>query len=222
MQSFASRGPPGPKRIMLVDDHAVVRKGLRSLIESMPGWEVCAEASEGHEALVIAEQVRPDIIVMDLSMPHFGGIDATIQLGKILPDTEVLILTMHESDQLVGQALRAGARGYLLKSESEDKLMEALEALAHHHPYFSPSVSETLLQGYLNAEAAVDPKRLTPRERQIVKLVAEGKTNKRIAILLRVSIKTVETHRSAAMRKIGAKSSADLTLYAARNDLVQI
>ena len=207
---------------MLVDDHTVVRRGLRSLIESVPGWEVCAEASEGHEAILVATEMQPDIVVMDLSMPKLGGIDATIQLRKILKGVEILILTMHESDRLVGQALRAGARGYLLKSESEDKLIEALEALARHQPYFSASVSETLLQGYLSAEAALDPKQLTPRERQIVKLVAEGKTNKHIALILSVSIKTVETHRSSAMHKVGAKSSADLTLYAARNDLVEL
>jgi DNA-binding NarL/FixJ family response regulator len=216
------RGPPGPKRVMLVDDHMVVRRGVRALIESASGWHVCAEASEGHEAISIAADAKPDIIVMDLSMPKVGGIDATMQLRKILPGVEVLILTMHESDQLVGQALRSGARGYLLKSESEEKLIEALEALSRHQPYFSPTVSETLLQGYLNSEPAADPKQLTPRERQIVKLVAEGKTNKRIALILNVSIKTVETHRSAAMHKVGAKSSADLTLYAARNNLVEL
>jgi len=222
MINSASRGPPDPKRVMLVDDHTVVRRGLRALIESVPGWEVCAEASEGHEAILVATEMRPDIVVMDLSMPKLGGIDATMQLRKILRDVEVLILTMHESDRLVGQALRAGARGYLLKSESEEKLIEALEALSRHQPYFSASVSETLLQGYLSAEAAIDPKQLTPRERQIVKLVAEGKTNKRIAIILSVSVKTVETHRSSAMHKVGAKSSADLTLYAARNELVEL
>lgn len=218
----ASRSPPDPRRVMLVDDHTVVRRGLRSLIESVPGWEVCAEASEGHEAILVATEMQPDIVVMDLSMPKLGGIDATIQLRKILKGVEILILTMHESDRLVGQALRAGARGYLLKSESEDKLIEALEALSRHQPYFSSSVSETLLQGYLSAETALDPKQLTPRERQIVKLVAEGKTNKHIALILGVSIKTVETHRSSAMHKVGAKSSADLTLYAARNDLVEL
>ncbi len=222
MSYSAPRGPPGRHRVMLVDDHAVVRKGLRALIESAPGWEVCAEASEGYEALRIASDVRPDIIVMDLSMPKLGGIDATLQLRKLLPDIEVLILTMHESDRLMGQALRAGVRGYLLKNESEDKLIEALNALANGQPYFSPSASETLLNGYLNAEPERDTKQLTLRERQIVKLVAEGKTNKHIAIILRVSIKTVETHRSSAMHKVGARSSADLTLYAARNDLVQL
>lgn len=218
-----SRQPnAGPKRVMLVDDHTVVRRGIRSLIESVPGWIVCAEASDGHEAVRIAAEANPDIVVMDISMPKIGGVDATLQLRKVLPSVEVLILTMHESDQMVGQALRAGARGYLIKSESEEKLMEALEALARHQAYFSPSVSETLLMGYLNAEPQKDAKQLTPRERQIVKLVAEGKTNKRIAIILNVSVKTVETHRSSAMHKIGAKSSADLTLYAARNDLVEL
>jgi len=213
---------PSVKRVMLADDHAVVRRGLRTLIEGVPGWEICAEASDGNETVALASETRPDILIMDLSMPGLGGVDATIQIRKILPQIEVLILTMHESDRLAGQALRAGARGYLLKGESEDKLMEALEALSRHQPYFSPSVSETLLQGYLHSEPTHDLKQLTPRERQIVKLVAEGKSNKVIASVLNLSIKTVETHRSAAMHKVGAKSAADLTLYAARNDLVQL
>jgi DNA-binding NarL/FixJ family response regulator len=213
---------PSVKRVMLADDHAVVRRGLRTLIEGVPGWEVVAEASDGNEAVTRAVETKPDVLIMDLSMPGLGGVDATIQIRKLLPQIEVLILTMHESDRLAGQALRAGARGYLLKGESEDKLIEALEALSRHQPYFSPSVSETLLQGYLHSEPTHDLKQLTPRERQIVKLVAEGKSNKVIASILNLSIKTVETHRSAAMHKVGAKSAADLTLYAARNDLVQL
>ena len=207
---------PSVKRVMLADDHAVVRRGLRTLIEGVPGWEVCAEAADGNETVKLAAEAKPDVLIMDLSMPGLGGVDATIQIRKILPQIEVLILTMHESDRLAGQALRAGARGYLLKGESEDKLMEALDALSRHQPYFSPSVSETLLQGYLHSEPTHDLKQLTPRERQIVKLVAEGKSNKVIASVLNLSIKTVETHRSAAMHKVGAKSAADLTLYAAR------
>ena len=207
---------------MVVDDHAMLRRGVRTLIESAPGWEVCAEAAEGHEALILAEKMKPDIIVMDLLMPTLGGIDAAIQIRKLLPNVEILILTMHESDQMIGQAFRAGARGYLLKSESDDKLMDALEALWRHKPYFSANVSETLLQGYLSSEPAADPKHLTRREQQIVKLVADGRTNKRIAIILDISIKTVETHRSSAMSKLGATSAADLTLYAVRNHLVQL
>lgn len=211
----------GSKRVMLVDDHTMVRRGLRALIESASGWEVCAEAADGHDALAIAQAAQPDIIVMDVSMPRLGGIDATARLRKFLPDTEILILTMHESDELVDQALRAGALGYLLKGDSGEKLMEALQTLARHQPYH-PLGGVRKLGRNSHQPGDDDRKRLTPRERQIVKLVAEGNTNNGIAVLLRVSIKTVQTHRLAAMRKVGAKSSADLTLYAARNDLVQL
>jgi DNA-binding NarL/FixJ family response regulator len=206
---------------MLVDDHTMVRRGLRALIESAPGWEVCAEAEDGYEALATAVAAQPDIIVMDLSMPRMGGIDATVQLRKLLPAVEILILTMHESDHLIDQALKAGALGYLLKGDSGDKLMDALQTLARHQTYNSLDGAPSR-KGGGNFGSPNDRKRLTPRERQIVKLVAEGNTNNTIAGLLGVSIKTVQTHRLAAMRKIGAKSSADLTLYAARNDLVQL
>lgn len=211
----------GSKRVMLVDDHTMVRRGLRALIESVPGWEVCAEAEDGYQALATAVASQPDIIVMDLSMPRLGGIDATVQLRKLLPAVEILILTMHESDHLIDQALNAGALGYLLKGDSGDKLMDALQTLARHQPYNSlegTSVTHRNRGRKFNGDRG----RLTPRERQIVKLVAEGNTNNAIAGLLNVSIKTVQTHRLAAMRKVGAKSSADLTLYAARNDLVQL
>jgi DNA-binding NarL/FixJ family response regulator len=210
------------KRVMLVDDHPFVRRGLRHLIEGVPDLEVCAEAADGHEAVKLASETEPDLLVMDLSMPGLDGINATIEIRKILPRIEVLVLTMHESDRLAGQALRAGARGYLLKSESEVRLKEALEALMRHQPYFSPSVSATLLNGYLKSEPTQDKKPLTPREREIVKLVAKGQSSKDIASLLDLSVKTVETHRASAMEKAGAKSVADLTLYAVRNDLVQI
>ena len=211
----------GSKRVMLVDDHTMVRRGLRALIESVAGWEVCAEAEDGHQALAVAVSAQPDIIVMDLSMPRLGGIDATVQLRKLLPAVEILILTMHESDHLIDQALKAGALGYLLKGDSGDKLMDALQSLARHQPYNSLDVAPSLHASH-GPKSNGDRRRLTPRERQIVKLVAEGNTNNAIANLLGVSIKTIQTHRLAAMRKIGAKSSADLTLYAARNDLVQL
>lgn len=209
-------------RLMLVDDHAVVRAGVRSLIDAFPEWTVCAEARDGDEALKIAAEAKPDIVVLDLSMPKIGGVDTIIQLRHLLPDVEILVLTMHDSERIVAQALRAGARGYVLKNESPDNLIEALAALSNHRPYFSSSVSETLLKSYLSSDSAVDHEQLTPRERQIVKLVAEGNSNKRISSILKVSVKTVEAHRSAAMRKVGAKSSADLALYAARNELVQL
>jgi len=209
-------------RLMLVDDHEVVRQGVRSLIETVPDWTLCAEASGGEEALKAAAEAKPDIVVLDVSMPNVSGLDLILQLKEILPKVEILVLTMHDSERIVAQALKAGSRGYLLKSDSADKLIEAIAALSRRQTYFSASVSETLLQAYLNSNSTADHEQLTPRERQIVKLVAEGNSNKRIAMILKVSIKTVETHRSAAMRKIGAKSSADLALYAARNELVQL
>jgi DNA-binding NarL/FixJ family response regulator len=204
---------------MLVDDHAMVRKGLRALIESMEGWLVCAEAGDGHEALAIAVAAAPDIIVIDLSMPKLGGLDASIELRKLIPEVEILVLTMHESDHLVDQAMKAGAIGYLRKGDSEERLMEALATVARHQPY---SYLSSAGRQYERPPGETDDRRLTPRERQIVKLVAEGNTNHAIAEQLGVSIKTVETHRLAAMRKIGARSSADLTMYAARNGLVQV
>lgn len=206
---------------MLVDDHTMVRKGLRALIESVPGWEVSAEAEDGHQALAIAKSTQPDIVVMDLSMPRLGGIDATIQLRKLLPTVEVLILTMHESEHLIDQAFRAGALGYLLKGDSADSLLEALQALSRHQPYYSLGRSQRFNSCLQTPKSADTRKLLTPRERQVVKLVAEGNTTKAIARILGIGIKTVRTHRASAMWKIGAHSSADLTRYAARNNLVE-
>jgi DNA-binding NarL/FixJ family response regulator len=210
------------KKVMVVDDHLIVRRGIVSLIDEDPAFTVCGEAEDGAKAVDLASETRPDIVVLDISLPRIGGIDVAIQLRRIVPEAEILFLTVHDNERIVAEALRVGARAYVLKSECDDKLMEALRALAHHQPYFSAHVSERLLESYLNARASVDPVRLTPRERQIVTLVAEGNSNKTIASILEVSVKTVETHRSSAMRKVGAKSSAELTLYAARNRLVQI
>jgi DNA-binding NarL/FixJ family response regulator len=219
--TLAGNPPPQRARVMLVDDHDLVRQGIRSLIQDRPGLSVCAEVAAAEDALALASETRPDIVVVDISMPRVSGIDLTIQLKKLIPKIEVLVLTMHESERIVGQALRAGASGYLLKSADGEQIVEAIVALSRHRPYFSPIVSEALLQQYLKPGDFTEPL-LTPRERQIVKLIAEGEGNKNIANLLQLSIKTIETHRAAAMRKIGAKSSADLTLYALRNGLVFI
>jgi len=209
-------------RIMLVDDHEIVRQGIRSLIETIPEWTVCAEAADGQAALHLAEQVRPEIIVLDISLPKIGGLDVLVELKKMLPDAEILVLTMHDSERTIAQMLRAGCRGYLLKTETGEKLIEALTKVSRHQTYFSSSVSETLLQYYINSAEEHEHEQLTPRQRQIVKLVAEGNSNKRIAYILNISVKTVETHRLEAMRRIGAKSSADLALYAARNELIRL
>jgi DNA-binding NarL/FixJ family response regulator len=209
-------------RVMLVDDHEIVRQGIRSLVESMPDCVLCAEAADGEAAIKAAPEARPDVVVLDVSMPKISGLDVMVELKKLLPAAEILVLTMHDSEKIMAQALRAGARGYVNKTETGERLVEALTAVSRHQTYFSPSVSETLLHFYLGADGEQDTEQLTPRQRQIVKLVAEGNSNKRIAHILKISIKTVETHRSEAMRRIGAKSSADLALYAARNELVQL
>ena len=209
-------------RIMLVDDHEIVRQGIRCLIEAVPEWTVCGEAADGEAALQLAEQERPDVVILDLSLPKIGGLDVLVELKRILPDVEVLVLTMHDRERTIAQMLRAGCRGYLLKTETGEKLIEALAKVSRHQTYFSPSVSEALLQFYVSSTEEHQHEQLTPRQRQIVKLVAEGNSNKRIAHILNISVKTVETHRLDAMRRIGAKSSADLALYAARNELVRI
>jgi DNA-binding NarL/FixJ family response regulator len=217
-----ARAPPGRKRLMLVDDHEIVRRGVRALVETRPEWTVVAEASDGMEAIRIAKEMQPDAIVLDISVPTVSGLDVIIQLKKLLPKIEILVFTMHESERVIAQALRAGARGYLLKTESGNKLLEALAALSRHQAYFSSAVSEALLESYLHSDTGQEKVRLTARQRQIVKLVAEGNSNKQIALMLNISIQTVETHRAAARRKIGANSSADLALYAARNELVDV
>ncbi len=212
----------GPKRVMLVDDHAMVRKGVRALIETNPGWEVCAEAEDGHKALEMVIEVNPDIVIMDVSMPGTGGIDATIQMRALVPNVEILIFTMHQSELLVRKAMNAGAKGHLLKSESSEKLMDALSALSRHQPYISSGVDNEPEDSDHDTRAVPNRERLTARERQIVTLVAEGNRNVAVANILGISIKTVQTHRLAAMQKVGARSSADLALYAARNEMLQL
>jgi DNA-binding NarL/FixJ family response regulator len=214
--------PPGRKRVMLVDDHEIVRKGVRALVETRHEWVLCAEVADGLTALKVAKETQPDLVVLDISMPGVSGLDLILQLKNQLPKVEILVLTMHESERMMAQALRAGARGYLLKTECGDNVIEALSALSRHQAYFSAAVSEALLKSYVRSNVPEDFEQLTPRERQIVKLVAEGYSNKKIAMILNIGVKTVETHRATAMRKTGTSSSADLTLYAARNDLVQV
>jgi DNA-binding NarL/FixJ family response regulator len=207
---------------MLVDEHEVVRIGVRSLIRASPDWIVAAEAARSEQALKLAAEVRPDIVVLGISLPGVSGPDLMIELKKLLPDVEFLVLTMHESEQVISSAVRSGARGYILKSDDCAKIIEALTALSHHQTYFSSIVSEILLQVYLDTYPRQEGDQLSQRERQIVKLVAEGNSTKRIAQILNIGVKTVDTHRTTAMRKTGAKSSADLTRYAVRNELVQL
>ena len=211
-------------RILLADDHDVVRRGLKELLEEQVGWQVCAEAASGREAVERAVQTRPQVAVIDFSMPDLNGIEATRRIREMAPDTEILIFTMHESEELIRAALLAGARGYLLKSEASRQLIPAVESLAKHKPYFSGRVSEVVLEGFLKegqTAPAMASDRLSSREREIVQLLAEGRSNKEIARDLALSVKTVETHRSSVMRKLGISSLAELVRWAVRNRIVE-
>jgi DNA-binding NarL/FixJ family response regulator len=212
-------------RILLADDHDIVRRGLKDLLEQHVGWQVCAEASNGREAIELALQHQPHVAVIDLSMPELNGLEATRRIRQSLPDTEVLIFTMHESEELIREVLGAGARGYLLKSDAVRQLIPAVESLSQKQPYFAGRVSEVLLDGFLKGGQVTlegpTAERLTSREREVVQLLAEGKSNKQIARLLDLSVKTVETHRTAAMRKLELNSLPDLVRYAVRMQIIQ-
>ena len=212
-------------RILLADDHDIVRRGLKDLLEQHVGWQVCAEASNGREAVELALQHRPQVAVIDLSMPELNGLEATRRIRQTLPDTEVLIFTMHESEELIREVLGAGARGYLLKSDAVRQLIPAVESLSQKNPYFAGRVSAVVLDGFLKGGQVTlegpTAERLTSREREVVQLLAEGKSNKQIARLLDLSVKTVETHRTAAMRKLELNSLPDLVRYAVRMQIIQ-
>ena len=218
-------GALGALRILIADDHEVARQGIRALLESHPGWEVCAEAKDGREAVEGASKLKPDVLLLDIGMPNLNGLDATRQILAIMPDARILILTIHDSEQVVREVLAAGARGFLLKSDAGRDLMAAVEALQHRRTFFTQKVAQMMLDGYLRppeeAEAAGQCV-LTPREREVIQLVAEGRTTKEIATALSLSVKTAETHRTNLMRKLNLHSVADLTLYAVRNGIVQI
>ena len=207
-------------RILIADDHYVVRDGLRRLLEAQPNCEVVAEAPDGKEAILKAVETKPDIAVVDYSMPLINGLEVTRQIRARLPKTEVLIFTMHDSETVIEDLLRAGAKGYVLKSDAKRNLLEAIESLAAHKPYFTPQISEALLDSFIKQQHGKSSP-LTRRERQIVQLIAEGHTNKQIAKLLNISLKTVETHRAHIMNKLNVSSSATLVRYAIRNKLVE-
>jgi DNA-binding NarL/FixJ family response regulator len=207
-------------RILIADDHEVVRSGLRSILEAQPNREVVAEATDGKEAILKAIATKPDVAVLDYSLPVFNGVEATRQIRTRVPQTEVLVFTMHESETLMRDLLQAGARGYLLKSDAKQFLITAVQSLAAHKPFFTSRVSETLLESFLTTTEG-DRGILTARERTVVQLIAEGRTNKQIAAVLNISLKTVETHRAAAMRKLNLTSTAAVVRYAIRNRLVE-
>jgi len=211
-----------PIRILLADDHEIVRKGLRSILATKPDWEICGEATNGQEAIDEAKRLRPDLVIMDIAMPEVNGLGATRQIIHDLPGTEVLILTMHETESVVFEVLQAGARGFVLKSDAGKDLIAAAEAVVNHRPFFSPRVSEILVRGYLKHPPENSPsnRQLTARETEILQLLAEGRTNKEIAERLQISVKTAEAHRSNLMKKLKFRSLGELVRYAVRNGIV--
>jgi DNA-binding NarL/FixJ family response regulator len=212
-------------RILIVDDHAVVRRGVRSLLESEAGWEISGEATTGREAVDMARHLQPDVVVMDLSLPELNGLDATRQILKDSPRSEILVLTMHHSEELARDVLQAGARGYVLKSDADQSLIAAIKSLREHKPFLSSRVTEFVLDDYLRRtdalEEALSHEAVTTREREIIQLLAEGKSNKEAASTLGISVKTIEAHRANIMRKLRLRSVSELVRYAIRNQIVQ-
>jgi DNA-binding NarL/FixJ family response regulator len=217
----------GNLRVLVADDHEIVRKGLRSILEEQPGWEVTAEACDGREAVDKVRSLRPDVSVVDVGMPGLNGLEATRQMLRNDPETKVLILTMHESDPLIREVLDAGARGYLLKSDASRDLVSAIDAIRRNKTYFTARVAQMVLDGYLDkkprtpTEAELPTSRLTPRQREIVQLLAEGKSSKEVAVALGLSVKTAETHRANIMRRLNCHSVSELVRYAIRNNIIQ-
>jgi DNA-binding NarL/FixJ family response regulator len=213
-------------RLLVADDHEIVRKGLKAVLEAQPGWTVLGEASDGREAVEKAKQLKPDVTVLDLGMPSLNGLEASRQILKNDSNAKVLILTMHETDPLIRDVLDAGARGYVLKTDASRDLVTAVNAVRSNKTFFTAKVAQMVLDGYLDtkprAPAPESPRiRLTPRQREIVQLLAEGKSSKEVAAVLGLSIKTAETHRANIMRRLDCHSVSELVRYAVRNNIIE-
>src|SRR5208282_2800925 len=215
-------------RILIADDHEVVRRGLCTLLETHEGWEICGEAKDGRQAVEMAKQLQPDVVILDIGMPNLNGLAATRQLAQQNSHQKIIVLTITDSDQVIREALNAGARGFVLKSDAARDLVSAVEALQHNRVFFTARVNDMVLAGFLDkgqtaarGEAPRLPK-LTPREHEVVQLLAEGKSSKEVATLLNLSTKTAETHRSNIMRKLGFHSIRDIVVYAIKNNIIQV
>jgi len=216
---------PEPVGILIADDHELLRRGLCSVIAERPDWKVLGEAANGREAVRLAASLKPAVVVLDVTMPELNGLEATRQILASAPETRVLILSVHESEQIVREVLEAGAQGYLLKSDAGRELVKAIDALLGNKPYFTSTVARMVLEGFLSAPRAESTSdetgRLSPRERETVQLLAEGRSNKEVAAALGISVKTAETHRNNVMQKMGFHSITELVRYAVRNKLIE-
>ena len=212
-------------RILLADDHTVVRQGLRKVLEERPDWEVVAEAGDGREAVRQAEELEPDVAILDITMPLLNGVEATRQIVRRSPSTRVLVLTMHSDEAYVNQTLQAGATGYLLKESADVDLIQAVSAVSQGKSFFSPAIARVMLDDYVRqlADKGITDRyeSLSEREREIFQLIAEGKANKEIAAILAISPSTVETHRARIMEKLDLHIAAEIVLYAVRKGVIR-
>lgn len=216
-------------KILIADDHEVVRQGVRNILEAEENFHLCAEATSGRDAVALCEKLNPDVAILDISMPGLNGIDAARQILKLCPKTKILIFTVHDAERLVYEVVEAGAHGYILKSDAGRHLTAAVNAILAGRHYFSSQVSEVLFDSFRSKgmphtqSAAADPQapRPTNREREIIQLLAEGKSNKEVATSLGISVKTAETHRASIMRKLGFHSIGELVRYAIRNHIIE-
>ncbi len=217
-------------KILIADDHEIVRKGIAAMLSNEEGFEVCGQAVDGRDAVRLAEKLKPDIVLLDITMPELNGIDATRQIRRVAPEARVIIFTMHDAERLVHEVFQAGAFGYVLKSDVGTHLLAAVRKVGSGERYFSSKVSEMVFDAYLRAgaseggsrdAAAAEESRLSARERETVQLLAEGKSNKEVASTLGISVKTAETHRAAIMRKLGLAAFSDLVRYAIRNHIIE-
>jgi len=209
-----------PVRILLADDHSLVRRGLKGLLESKKGWKVCAEAADGRAAVAEAKRLRPDVAILDIGMPELNGVEAARQIRAVSPITEVLILSAHGSEKLAREIFDAGGRGYLVKEDADQDLLAAVDAVRQHKPYFTPKLADWVARQMREPKGKTPRGRLTPREREIVQLLAEGKSNKEAATMLGISAKTIETHRANIMLKLNVHSITELVHYAIRNEMI--
>jgi two-component system, NarL family, response regulator NreC len=218
-----------PLQILIADDHEALREGVRRIIEREPDMQVCGIAITGREAVTQAEKFAPDVVMLDIGMPELNGLDAARQIRRLLPLTEILIFTAHETDDLIKESFEAGAKSFILKSEASSYLLEAIRSLSQHKPFYTDRVSQVIFSRFLDRadlhrskdQSSSPDTRLSLREREVIQLLAEGKSNKGVATALGISLRTAETHRASVMQKLGVDSFASLVRYAIRNGIIE-